>query len=117
MEFREFNRSFSDVGAFRTGEANLTAGDRALRVRSAIVDAPLLKTLGVQAAEGRLFTPADAVVSNPTSPAGPVFTQPVVVLSYEIWQSAFGTGRSSAAPLPSTDARWRSSASWRGART
>jgi hypothetical protein len=41
LEFQQFNRSFADVGAFRTGEANLMAGDRALRVRSAIVDAHL----------------------------------------------------------------------------
>ena len=39
LEFQQFNRSFADVGAFRIGEANLMAGDRALRVRSAIVDA------------------------------------------------------------------------------
>jgi putative ABC transport system permease protein len=45
LEFQQFNRSFADVGAFRTGEANLVAGDRALRIRSATIDAHLLKTL------------------------------------------------------------------------
>src|SRR5262245_50058908 len=34
MEFQEINRSFSNVGAYTTGEVNLTAGDRPLRVRS-----------------------------------------------------------------------------------
>ena len=38
MEFRELNRSFSSVGAFTTGEANLIAGDRPIRVRTANVD-------------------------------------------------------------------------------
>ena len=38
MEFRELNQSFSAVGAFSTGEVNLTAGDRPVRARSAAVD-------------------------------------------------------------------------------
>ncbi len=36
FEFRELNQSFSAVGAYTTGEVNLTAGDRPLRVRSAV---------------------------------------------------------------------------------
>jgi putative ABC transport system permease protein len=56
LELQQFNRSFADVGAFRIVEANLSAGDRALRVRSAIVDAHLLNALGLQPAEGRLLT-------------------------------------------------------------
>ena len=73
LEFQQFNRSFADVGAFRTGEANLMAGDRARRVRSAIVDAHLLSTLGVQAAQGRLFTGGETGVASPP---------PVAVISY-----------------------------------
>ena len=38
FEFRELNQSFASVGAYTTGEVNLTAGDRPLRVRSASVD-------------------------------------------------------------------------------
>jgi predicted permease len=91
LEFQHFNRSFSDVGAFRTGEANLTAGDRALRVRSAVVDAHLLKTLGVQPTQGRLFTSDETgLVSGPSLPGGVVLPPPVAVISYELWQSAFG---------------------------
>ena len=37
MELREMTRSFADIGAFMTGEANLTAGNRPRRVRSASV--------------------------------------------------------------------------------
>ncbi|MQA31102.1 MAG: FtsX-like permease family protein [Luteitalea sp.] len=90
FEFQQFNRSFADVGAFRTGEVNLMAGDRALRVHSAIVDAHLLKALGVRPVEGRLFSGDDSVVSAPELPGGSAVTAAVVVISYELWQSAFG---------------------------
>jgi len=81
LEFRQFNRSFADVGAFRTGETNLMAGDRALRVRSATVDTPLLKALGVQPAQGRLFTGDETGVAAPP---------PVALISHELWQVGFG---------------------------
>src|SRR5207245_753287 len=45
------------------------------------VDAHLLNTLGVQAAQGRLFTGGETGVASPP---------PVAVISYELWQSAFG---------------------------
>jgi predicted permease len=90
LEFQQFNRSFADVGAFRLGEANLMAGDRALRVRSAIVDAHLLNALGVQPAEGRLFTSHDSVATAPALPGGSAVTVPAALISYELWQSAFG---------------------------
>jgi hypothetical protein len=63
LEFRQINQSFAAVGAYRTmggayttGEVNLTTGNRPLRVRSISVDAHLLKTLGVQPAQGRFFS-------------------------------------------------------------
>jgi len=90
LEFQQFNRSFDDVGAFRLGEANLMAGDRAVRVRSATVDAHLLRALGVQPAEGRLFLSEDSVVSAPALPGGGAVTAPVALISYDLWQSAFG---------------------------
>ena len=65
MEFRELNQSFSEVGAFTTGEINLTAGDRPARVRSASVSDDLLRALGVQPIQGRLFAkggPTSSVV-------------------------------------------------------
>ena len=65
LEFQQFSRSFADVGAFRTGESNLLAGDAPLRVRSAIVDAHLLNALGVQPAQGRLFRTEDSIVTAP----------------------------------------------------
>jgi predicted permease len=81
LEFQQFNRSFADVGAFRAGEANLIAGDRALRIRSAIVDAHLLNALEVQPALGRLFTGDETDIVNPPL---------IALVSYELWQSALG---------------------------
>jgi putative ABC transport system permease protein len=81
LEFQQFNRSFADVGAFRTGETNLMAGDRAVRVRSATVDAHLLGALGVQPAQGRLFTPNETGIPMPPL---------VALLSHGLWQSGFG---------------------------
>jgi predicted permease len=93
------NRSFVHVGAFTTGggtvggggggwsgEVNITAGDRPLRVRSAAVDDHLLSALGVQPAYGRFFAPGetDAMAERPGL-GGP----PLAILSYELWQRAF----------------------------
>jgi predicted permease len=90
LEFQQFNRSFAEVGAFRLGEANLTAGERALRVRAAIVDAHLLNALGARPAAGRLFTALDSVASAPALPGGSAVAAPSALISYELWQSAFG---------------------------
>jgi putative ABC transport system permease protein len=100
MEFRALNRSFAHVGAFTTGrgntgggsgswtgEVNLTAGDRPLRVRSAAIDDELLPALGVQPAHGRFFAAGetDAMAAQPGL-GGP----PLAILSHELWQTAFG---------------------------
>jgi putative ABC transport system permease protein len=92
FEFRELNQSFAAVGAFTTGEVNLTAGDRALRARSASVDDGLLTALGVQPAQGRLFSKGEADITGPPPAPGapPVPLPPVVILSHELWQTAFG---------------------------
>src|SRR5262245_4086297 len=89
LEFRQINRSFASVGAYRTmgsaytaGEVNLSAGGRALRVRSMSVDAGLLNTLGVQPAQGRIFT------AEETNRAGGL-APPLAILSHELWQTAF----------------------------
>ena len=92
FEFREINQSFAEVGAFTTGEVNLTAGDRPARVRSASVTDDLLRALGVQTVQGRLFAKGETDVTGP--PPGPGQPAPlpprVVILSYELWRSAFG---------------------------
>ena len=98
-EFRAMNRSFAQLGAFAIGDGvaaggsggwagavNLTAGERPIRARSALVDDHLLGTLGVGPAQGRLFAPTetDAMASRPGL-GGP----PLAILSHELWQSAF----------------------------
>jgi predicted permease len=92
LEFRELNTSFSAVGAYTTGEVNLTAGDRPLRVRSAQVNDDLLRALGVQAAAGRLFGKGETDVSGPPPAPGqpPLIPPRIAILSHELWQSAFG---------------------------
>jgi predicted permease len=90
FEFRELNQSFSAVGAFTTGEVNLTAGDRPLRVRSASVDDNLFQALGIQPLAGRVFSKGETDVVPPPNPTGPVPLPAICVLSYELWQSAFG---------------------------
>jgi predicted permease len=92
LEFRELNRSFSAVGAYTTGEVNLTAGDRPVRARAAQVDEHLLDALGVRAAHGRLFAKGETDVTGPPQAPGqpPPLPPAVAILSHELWQSAFG---------------------------
>lgn len=92
FEFRELNRSFAEVGAFTTGEANLTAGDRPMRVRSASVTDDLLRALGVSPLQGRLFTKGETdAVGPPPAPGAPPPQPPqIAILSHGLWQSAFG---------------------------
>jgi putative ABC transport system permease protein len=92
FEFRELTQSFSAVGAFTTGEANLTAGDRPLRIRSASVDDRLLAALGFRAEAGRLFAQGEADITGPPpTPGSPPIPPPqIAILSHELWISAFG---------------------------
>lgn len=92
LEYRELNRSFSSVGAFTTGEANLLAGDRPIRVRTANVDEHLLNALGVQPAHGRIFGKGETDVTGPPpAPGQPALLPPrIAILSHELWQTAFG---------------------------
>ena len=80
VEFRERQRSFDDVGAYRAGAVNLGTSDQPRRVNSAIVTSELMPVLGVQPMRGRQFTRADTLPG----------AEDVAVLSAEIWQSAFG---------------------------
>ena len=90
-EFRQMNQSFAAVGAYSTGgaayttgEVNLTAGDRPLRVRSISVDAHLLKALSIQPEQGRFFSDEETARWTGTLPP------PIAILSHELWRTAFG---------------------------
>jgi predicted permease len=82
FELTEISRSYSSIGAFRTGEANLSAADRPRRVKTADVNVDLLETLAVPPALGRWFSDEDAQAK----------AVPTVLLSNDIWRSAFAAG-------------------------
>jgi predicted permease len=83
FELAEMSTSLSSIGAFTTSLVNLAAADRPRRVNAGQVDAALLATLGVAPQEGRWFTREETTANGPA----------VVMLSSELWHSAFG-GRS-----------------------
>jgi putative ABC transport system permease protein len=87
LELREVNQSFAAMGAFSpgAGEVNLTAPGGARRVRNANVNEHLLDALGLQAAQGRLFARGETDRTDPEAPL-----PPIVILSHELWQTAFG---------------------------
>lgn len=84
-ELTQLQTSFAHVGAFTTGEANLSAGDRPRRVRAVSVDAAALAVLGLAPAEGRLL-------SRDETAGGGALPPPVAMLSYEFWRTAFSAG-------------------------
>lgn len=71
---------FSSVAAFASGGLNLADPDRARRVKVGVVSGSFFTTVGVQAAHGRVIGPADG---HPDAPR-------VALLSWSLWQSAFG---------------------------
>ena len=79
-EFKQRNRSFQDVGAYREGSVNLGTPERPRRVNSAIVTPELMSVLGVAPLRGRLFNQADS----------PVGAEDVGILSYTTWVNDFG---------------------------
>jgi predicted permease len=93
VEFQQINQSFAAVGAYRTaggayttGEVNVTAGTRPLRVRSISADAQLLNTLGIQPAQGRFFSEEETDRAGGLAP-------PLAILSSELWHTVFGGQR------------------------
>src|SRR5215212_1875608 len=79
-EFKQWNRSFQGVGAYREGSVNLGTPERPRRVNSALVTAELLDVLGVAPLRGRLFNEPDAAVG----------AEDVAIISSATWQSDFG---------------------------
>ena len=79
-EFKQRNRSFQDVGAYRDGSVNLGTPERPRRVNSVIVTPQLLTVLGVPPLRGRLFTDADSLPG----------AEDVGIISYQTWQSDYG---------------------------
>jgi len=74
---------FSNAAAYASGGLNLSDPERPLRVNAGVVSATFFSTLGVGAIAGRTFSAAEGM---------PGATH-AVLLSYALWQGAFG-GRS-----------------------
>ena len=80
FDFKEHTHTFAHVAAYTTGAMNLSEGNRPERVNAAFVTANMFDVLGVRPQRGSVFTP------DQDKPGA----DPVVVLSNEIWQRAFG---------------------------
>ena len=83
IRFQERNQVFAAMAAierYPVGYTNLTGGDSPLRIEAPRVSANFFDVLGVDAAMGRTFLPEDDL---PDATA-------VAVLSYGLWQRAFG---------------------------
>ena len=80
-DLRARSHSFAAMGISRSQSVNLTGGDRPDRVVGNFVTAPALRMLGPKMALGRSFTDEETMIG-----AG----QPVVVITYDTWQSRYG---------------------------
>ncbi|MFL6236824.1 MAG: ABC transporter permease [Thermoanaerobaculia bacterium] len=83
MEFTEYgrwNRSFESLGAYVTGEVNVSGRDEPVRANAARATAGLFAALGVRPERGHFYTPAEDLPS----------VEKTVVLSDGLWRRAFG---------------------------
>jgi putative ABC transport system permease protein len=80
LDWRAQNRVFEKIGVFNRDNYNLTGGGEPERITAGQVSADLFQVLRVNAGWGRVFT------NEEDQPGG----EPVVVLSYGLWQRRFG---------------------------
>ena len=83
MEFTEYgrwNRSFESLGAYTTGDVNVSGRDEPVRAHAAYTTAGLLTALGVGPERGHYYTPAEDLPN----------VEKTVVLSDGLWRRAFG---------------------------
>jgi putative ABC transport system permease protein len=78
-EYKRWNRSFQSLGAYSTGEVNVSGRGEPVRADAARVSAGLFTTLGVDAELGHYFSAADDLPN----------TEKVAVLSDGLWRRAF----------------------------
>jgi putative ABC transport system permease protein len=79
-EWRDHAKSFEQIAAFRTDDADLTGSGEPERLTAGTVSASLFATLGVGPALGRDFTLEDDSAGG----------APVVILSDDLWRRRFG---------------------------
>jgi len=80
LDYRDRNRSFSQVAAYQNDAFNLTGAGTPLRINADRATASLFPLLGVKPAIGRSFSEAETLPG-----AGNV-----AVLAYELWQDQYG---------------------------
>jgi putative ABC transport system permease protein len=83
-ELRRLAGSYSDIGAYLTSPVALSSPDRPLDATAAEVTASLLATLGARVEVGSLLHPNHEIADS----------EPVVVLSGDLWRRAFAADRS-----------------------
>ena len=79
QDYRDRNRSFSQVAAFESDGFNLTGAGQPLRVRAARVSASAFPVLGVSPQLGRAFTDAEDRAGS----------DHVVILSHRLWRDSY----------------------------
>ena len=80
QDYRDRNRSFSQIGAFESAGFNLTGAGRPLRVNAAAVSASTFPLLGVAPELGRTFTADEDRYGSGH----------FVVLSHALWEHQYG---------------------------
>ncbi|MGD0695003.1 MAG: ABC transporter permease [Terriglobia bacterium] len=81
LDYRDRNRSFSQVGSFEDEGFNLTGSGQPLRVNAAAVSASVFPLLGVSPVLGRTFTDEEDRYG----------ASKVVVISRQLWEHEYGS--------------------------
>ncbi|HEY8227944.1 MAG TPA: ABC transporter permease [Pyrinomonadaceae bacterium] len=81
LDWRAQNTVFEHLAAIRVSTSNLALSDSAERIDIAQTSANFFNVFGLTPTEGRLFIPTDEQAGH----------EPIVVLSYALWQSRFGS--------------------------
>ena len=81
LDYRDHNRTFSDMAAFAGSTVTLDDGDGTQLVGAMLVTGNYFPTLGVNASQGRVILPDDNRLGDPRA---------VLVLSHGVWANDFG---------------------------
>lgn len=79
LDYAAMTKALSVFGVYAMSSANVVDGDVAERVPATIATASTLEALGIAPSAGRFYTAGEVAARDP-----------VLVLSYEYWQSRFG---------------------------
>ncbi len=91
VDWRRGSRRLSGIAGHYTMGRTLTADFESEVVLCAQVTEDFFPVLGLAAAVGRTFTPAETAAGRFNTAAAPVGPDPVVVLAHGLWQRRFGS--------------------------